>query len=671
MIPSWMRFVTGAAVLMVCGVVTAFAQSVPSPSVPRMAAPPPAMPPLLRDVSAWPEEIPLSAAAAPTLYSIGEPTNDEQLHLELINRARANPPAEGLRLAFTTDAEVRSAIDFFVVDTNALVAAFNVIAPAPPLAMNAQLTLAARRHSLDMFTNAFQEHVGSDGRTLGQRATAAGYLWTQLGENIFSYAKSTWHGHAGFQIDWGFGPGGMQSPPGHRNTIHNAALHEVGIGIVTGLNTVGSVTVGPQVVTQDFGNGLTARPFLTGVVYYDLNGNNFYDAGEGLRGVRVDVSGATHYAVSAGSGGFTVPANNGTRTVTFSGNGLPTTTRTVTFANNNNVKADLVLAYNAPVITGPASVSVNSSNLYSFSPVPGALSYELSSRRLQPYTAVEGAEGGTTNFTVAISPGYDPVVTDVWASGAKAFRLAMPVIEDQSLTLNRVLRPGTNGALVFASRLGWATSTQMARVLVSTNEGLSWVELWSHAGTGNSGQAIFSRVTNSLSAFTGRELVCRFLYDFTGGSGYPQTTTGIGWYLDDIAFLDTQEIAGTTTQTIAAGTNFVFSPSQTGSQVLRVRPLLGNNFGPSGPAWNVTVTPEVLAMQVTRIESLAGNQVRIEVRVLSGTVGTLALERRNSFADNWTTDTGATPTTATPGSVYRFTTTTSGSTQRFYRVRSQ
>ncbi len=670
MIYFWTRCVTGVAV-MVSSALTAFGQTAPLPTVPRMAAPPPAMPPLLRDLSEMADEIPVSAAAALTLYSIGEPTNDEQLYLELINRARANPPAEGLRLAFTADAEVRSAIDFFVVDTNALVAAFNVIAPAPPLAMNAQLTIAARLHSLDMFTNAFQEHVGSDGRTLGQRATAAGYLWTLLGENIFSYAKSTWHGHAGFQIDWGFGPGGMQSPPGHRNTIHNAALHEVGIGIVTGLNTVAGETVGPQVVTQDFGNGPAARPFLTGVVYYDLNGNNFYDAGEGLRGVRVDVSGATQYAVSAGSGGFTVPANNGTRTVTFSRNGLPTTTRTVAFANNNNVKADLVLAYTAPVITGPSSVSANSSNLYAFSPVPGALSYELSSRRLQPYTAVEGAEGGATNFTAAISPGYDPVVTDVWASGAKSLHLAMPTIEDQSLTLNRVLRPGANGALVFASRLGWATPTQVARVLVSTNEGLSWVELWSRTGTGTSGQAIFSRVTNSLSAFARRELKCRFLYDFTGGSGYPQTTAGIGWYLDDIAFLDTQEIAGATTQTIASGTNFVFSPSQTGSQVLRVRPLLGNTFGPSGPALNVTVTPEILAMQVTRIESPGGSQLRIEVQVLSGTVGTLALERRNSFEQNWTADSGATLTTVTPGSVYRFTTTTSGSTQRFYRVRSQ
>ena len=45
-----------------------------------------------------------SEAATPTtLYSFGQPTDEDQLYLELINRARANPTAEGLRLATSTD----------------------------------------------------------------------------------------------------------------------------------------------------------------------------------------------------------------------------------------------------------------------------------------------------------------------------------------------------------------------------------------------------------------------------------------------------------------------------------------------------------------------------------------------------------------------------------------
>src|SRR5690242_924638 len=52
----------------------------------------------------------------PTVYSIGDPTDEEQLYLEYINRSRADPSAEGVRLATTTDADVLSAYSFFSVD---------------------------------------------------------------------------------------------------------------------------------------------------------------------------------------------------------------------------------------------------------------------------------------------------------------------------------------------------------------------------------------------------------------------------------------------------------------------------------------------------------------------------------------------------------------------------
>jgi hypothetical protein len=55
-------------------------------------------------------------AADLTKYSIGEPTDEEQLYLELINRARANPKAEGLRLATSTDPDVQSSLKQFNVD---------------------------------------------------------------------------------------------------------------------------------------------------------------------------------------------------------------------------------------------------------------------------------------------------------------------------------------------------------------------------------------------------------------------------------------------------------------------------------------------------------------------------------------------------------------------------
>ena len=63
-------------------------------------------------------------AVTPQLYSIGSPTNEEQLYLEYINRARANPPAEGVRLEDTTDSEVLSAYSYFGVNLSLMASRF-------------------------------------------------------------------------------------------------------------------------------------------------------------------------------------------------------------------------------------------------------------------------------------------------------------------------------------------------------------------------------------------------------------------------------------------------------------------------------------------------------------------------------------------------------------------
>ncbi len=52
------------------------------------------------------------------------------------------------------------------------------------LKWNTLLENAAKRHANDMSKNNFFDHTGSDGSTLSTRATAAGYSWSALGENI-------------------------------------------------------------------------------------------------------------------------------------------------------------------------------------------------------------------------------------------------------------------------------------------------------------------------------------------------------------------------------------------------------------------------------------------------------------------------------------------------------
>src|SRR5688572_15209078 len=312
-------------------------------------APPPA-PPV---VTASALSICSPTAPSAGLYSIGNPTNEEQYYLELINRARANPPVEGIRLATTTDQNVLSAYASFGVNLILMQAQFALIQPAPPLSMNATLSTAARAHSQNMLQHNYQGHNGPDGSltTRLQSYTSGGNGWS-LGENVYAYSKSVWYGHAGFQVDWGgsAATGGMQSPPGHRLNIHSTSFREVGIGVVLGSNG----NVGPQLVTQDFGSKGGLPPFITGVVYRDLNTNGFYDPGDGVGGVTVTVSNSDSYAVTAGSGGYSVPVpGSGNYVVTFTGGSAPTTQRNASVVNAQNTKADYVVTGTAPPTPTP------------------------------------------------------------------------------------------------------------------------------------------------------------------------------------------------------------------------------------------------------------------------------------------------------------------------------
>jgi hypothetical protein len=324
-------------------------------------APPPA-PPIITQPAATssPEK---AASATFSLYSIGDPTYEEQLYLELINRARANPILEGVRLATTTDSNVLGAYVSFGVNLVLMQAQFALIQPAPPLSMNLVLSSAARAHSQNMLQNNYQGHDGPDGSlvTRLQSYTSGANGWS-LGENVYAYSKLVFYGHAGFEVDWGgiIATGGMQSPPGHRINIHSAQFREVGIGVVLGSNG-GSGGVGPQLVTQDFGSRGDLQPFITGVVYRDLNGNGFYDSGEGLGGVTVNVTGASSYAVTANSGGYSVPVSgDGSYVVIFSGGSVVTNQKNVSVAGGQNVKADYIATgFTSPTPSPTASPSAS------------------------------------------------------------------------------------------------------------------------------------------------------------------------------------------------------------------------------------------------------------------------------------------------------------------------
>jgi len=638
-------------------------------------AAPPTPPPMLMQPEEEAGKLRAQGQGAGALHSIGDPSPEEQLYLEYINRARAEPKQEAQRFRLTTDPLVLRDYENWSVNLDLMVSQFGTIIAAPPLAMNAKLMAAARRHTLDMFNNVFQGHTGSDGSQFNNRIAAEGYVIAAGAENVFSYAGSVFHGHAGYEVDWGPGVGGMQTPPGHRNNIHNASFREAGIGVVNGRNEkAGAKPVGPQLVTQEFGTAQGATPFITGVAYYDLNGNSFYDAGEGIGGVSVAVTGVALGAVTARSGGYAVPVpGNGSYTVTFSGAGFTADARSVTVAQLQNRKLDFTPVYSPPVVSGSATPALNRPNQYAISAVPGAAAYQW--RVYQKITAAgEGAETGTSRVEIEQTEGYEVFEASVRRTGAYSFHLAHPQAgpRSQSITLRPNFQAGAGASVVFASRLGWAAADQKALVQVSTNQGAEWTTVFSQAGTNGRGETSFTIRTVNLAAYAGLPLRLRFVYEFLSGSYFDGTEPSVGWLIDDISFTGLQEITGEQISN-AAGPGFAYTPATAGSHELQARARAGHDFLDWGPAWAVSPAEGTGAAEL-RITgwSVAGGQAAIEFELVSGAKpASLRLETRPALASGaWVTE--AVNAETLSESRFRFSVpAAAGAKARFFRIQGQ
>ena len=262
-----------------------------------------------------------------------EATDFEQLTLEYINRARLNPHGEYDRLVVHAALDVRSAMDFFNVDRVVLKAQFDALVAVAPLAWNTRLGQSAQDHTDLMLFYDQQSHNLPGEPDLLARASQAGYQASTIGENIFAFANSALHGHAGFFIDWGNSPTGIQQPPGHRNNIMNAAFTEIGVGHQTDFSA--ETQVGQNLVTHHLASRFNYLPQITGVVYADGDLDKFYSLGEGQG--NVSVQSALGQTTTWGAGGYNLTVGNGSNVVTFM-NSVSVQVQ----ATGANIKLDLV-----------------------------------------------------------------------------------------------------------------------------------------------------------------------------------------------------------------------------------------------------------------------------------------------------------------------------------------
>ena len=546
-------------------------------------------------------------------HSIGDPSDEEQLLLELVNRARADAVAEADLLRHTSDSDTLSTYEYFGVDMTLMEAQFAALPSSlPPLAMNKRLLTAARLHNRDMLENAFQSHRSSEnapspsqpGDGMVERVDRTGYNINRIAENVFSYAKSVQYAHASFEVDWGNTATGMQDPANHRENIHSPDYREVGIAVHRGENTVNGNTVGPMLVTQDFARHTKDLPFITGVAFTDLDGDSFYDVGEGLGGITVTVSGVNTYAVTAQSGGYAVPVpGDGTYDVTFAGPGFADVTRQVQVVNRANVKCDFTPAFQSTVITGPVEAPAGKTSSYTATSTPGATTVEWTTSRLSPTTWIEGAEDGGMHVTADISSGssaYDYVSNTVVDSGNAAYHLLNPDFRDQTVTLDRFFLPSASSELRFASRLAAATSLgQVARIQISTNDGATWTDVWSQTGTGYPGESSFSTHAVNLGAYANQPVRLRVLFDhLTGQPVYTQTGEDFGFYIDSIRVTDAEDILDPGTTRLGVNEPFTVTPSGAGNILLSCQQMnLERRLPAASPVRVRTTTAPTLVLQ--------------------------------------------------------------------------
>lgn len=116
----------------------------------------------------------------------------------------------------------------------------------------------------------------------------------------------------------------------------------------------------------------------------------------------------------------------------------------------------------------------------------------------------------SAQVTATLASSRSVVRSSVVAEGTGAFQLANPSFSDESLVLVPSVLPTAGTRLFFESRIGYATTSQFARVQVSTNNGTSWTSILSRRGTDSAGDGGFHLETVSLGAYAGMTIRLRF-----------------------------------------------------------------------------------------------------------------------------------------------------------------
>lgn len=252
----------------------------------------------------------------------------ETLFLELINRARLDPAAEAIRHALAADA----------ITTESR----QILAP------NSQLSDAATGHAAWMNSADMFSHTGLNNSTPTQRMQSAGYF-LDSGTGWSTAENISWSGSSS-QAAYDANAAVLDQhrnlflSTGHRNTILNGDLREIGVGTDLGVYSRSDGDFYGMMSAFNFARSGSSS-FVSGVAYTDANDDHFYSIGEGKSGVTAQLlSGASVLATTANQtgGAYALATTHaGAVEIVFSGGGIQAAGAAFNMGSAN-VKFDLV-----------------------------------------------------------------------------------------------------------------------------------------------------------------------------------------------------------------------------------------------------------------------------------------------------------------------------------------
>jgi uncharacterized protein YkwD len=386
----------------------------------------------------------------------------EEVYLvELMNRARQNPMAEGARLSVNLAAGLTAA------------QAALLSTAKEPLVLDSSLATAARAHSLDMATRRFFDHFNPENLNPTLRSRNAGYSGT-AGENIAVGYGSIDSLYTYWMVDAPYRRNVLSLQTTFDSTFH---YDDIGIGIVR--NVAGAQYT--SYFTADFGNPTTnARgPRLAIIVMNDRDNDGLLDPGDGLSGIRVEIQqGSTSESVSAGTTLTTDATGYLARAMTPGGYTLrftdpatgATATRSVTLTDSNQRIAvrssDLVIPPPPPPPPIPDDFTdagdwLNASSIsVSQPPGDGSQTGELeSSGDSDLFRFVAGATGFTT---LSVTPGELGINMQlrVFSSVRAAMGNGAPTASASDSAIELSLVEGQTYFLLVEARSGGASTGQ-------------------------------------------------------------------------------------------------------------------------------------------------------------------------------------------------------------------